>query len=98
MGVVTYFKPGIFALALVQPGIENCTTDCYQRIFDGVRLKSHKTAAGFLEADIAMSVCSSHAENGPPSPETMIQQANQNIELAFQKNAIEVHYLTPPES
>ena len=45
-----------------------------------------------------MSVCASHAENGPPNPETMIQQANQNIEVAFQKNAIEVHYLTPPES
>jgi diguanylate cyclase (GGDEF)-like protein len=98
MDVVTYFKPGIFALVLVQPGIENCTAECYQRIFDGVRLKSYKTAAGFLEADIAMSVCASHAENGPPSPETMIQQANQNIEVAFQKNAIEVHYLTPPES
>ena len=98
MGVVTYFKPGIFALVLVQPGIEHCTAERCQRIFDGFRLKSYKSAAGFLETDIAMSVCASHAENEPPSPETMIQQAKQSIELAFQKNAIEVHYLTPPES
>lgn len=98
LDVVTYFEPGAFVLVLVQPGIEHCTAECCQRIFDGSRLKSYKTAAGFLEADIAMSVCASHAENEPPSPETMIQQAKQSIELAFQKNAIEVHYLTPPES
>jgi len=85
LDVVTYFEPGVFTLVLVQPGVENCSANCYQPIFDCVRLKSYKTAAGFLEADIAMSVCASHAEYGPPSPETMIQQAKQNIELAFQK-------------
>jgi diguanylate cyclase (GGDEF)-like protein len=98
MDIVTYFEPGIFALVLVQPGIENCTADCYQRIYDGVRLKSYKTAAGFLEADIAMSICASHADNGPPNPDTMIMWATQNIDVAFQKKAIEVHYLTPLET
>ncbi|MCB1693977.1 MAG: diguanylate cyclase, partial [Pseudomonadales bacterium] len=40
MDVVTYFDTAQFALVLVQPSITQCTAECYERIFDGVRLKS----------------------------------------------------------
>lgn len=95
MDIVTYYGPGQFALVLLQPTIEHCTAECYQRIFDGVRLKSYKTAAGFLPANIAMSLCASHAENGPPNPRVLIESAQNNSETAFQNDAIHVHHLTP---
>jgi len=95
MDIVTYYGPGQFALVLLQPTIEHCTAECYQRIFDGVRLKSYKTPAGFLPANIAMSLCASHAENGPPNPQVLIESAMKNSEAAFQSDAIYVHHLTP---
>ncbi|MFT7688931.1 MAG: sigma-B regulation protein RsbU (phosphoserine phosphatase), partial [Candidatus Azotimanducaceae bacterium] len=95
MDIVTYYGPGKFALVLLQPSIEHCTAECYKRIFDGVRLKSYKTAAGFLPANIAMSLCASHAENGPPNPQLLIESAQKHSELAYQSNAIYVHHLTP---
>jgi len=95
MDIVTYYGPGQFALVLLQPTIEHCTAECYQRIFDGVRLKSYKTSAGFLPANIAMSLCASHAENGPPNPQRLIESAQENSEVAFQNDAIYVHHLTP---
>ena len=51
LDVVTYFDTGIFALILNQPTIEHCTAACYQRIYDGLRLRSFSTRAGFLDAE-----------------------------------------------
>ncbi|MFT5212085.1 MAG: diguanylate cyclase (GGDEF)-like protein [Flavobacterium sp.] len=95
MDIVTYYGPGEFALVLLQPTIEHCTADCYKRIFDGVRLKRYQTAAGFLPANIAMSLCASHADNGPPNPQLLIESAQKNSETAFQSDTIFVHHLTP---
>jgi len=94
MDIVTYFEPGQFALVLIQPSMEQCTAECYQRIFDGVKLKRYRTAAGFLEANIAMSICASQAEYGPPNPRVMIQFAQENLARAFQEDCIIVHHLS----
>ena len=97
LDVVTYFEPGQFALILVQPSIEHCTAESYQRIYDGVQLKSYKTAAGYLPADLAMSICAGHAENGPPNLKNMIKMAQDNLDTAYKKRTIHVHHLTPVE-
>ena len=95
LDIVTHIEDGRFALILVQPTIEQCTADCYQRIYDGVRLKSYKTAAGFLDADIAMSICASHAENGPPSPESLLSGAADGLVEAVRAERVIVNHLTP---
>lgn len=94
LDIVTYIEDGRFALILVQPTIEHCTADCYQRIYDGVRLKSYKTAAGFLSADIAMSICASHAENGPPSPNSLLDGAAEGLFEAVRTERVIVNHLT----
>ncbi|MEX2326249.1 MAG: diguanylate cyclase, partial [Pseudomonadales bacterium] len=93
MDVTTYFAPATFGLVLVQPSINQCTAECYQRIFDGVRLKSYKTSVGFQSANIAMSICASHAETGAPDPEKMISVAASNLEMASTKQSIIVEHL-----
>ena len=97
LDIVSYFAPGQFALVLMQPTLEQCNAECYQRIFDGIRLKTYKTIAGFLPASIAMSVCASHAENGAPNPNTMIRHTLENLDAAYQQGAILVHHLSPEE-
>jgi len=46
--IVSYCEDGQFTLILVQPNIENCTTECYGRLYDGVGLKSYGASAGFF--------------------------------------------------
>lgn len=93
MDIATYFNDGEFALILLQPSMENCTAECYQRIFDGIQLKSYRTAVGYLDAKIGISLCASHAENGPPLPEKMISVAESHLAEAVSKQQIIVEHL-----
>ena len=94
MDIVTYFDEGQFALILIQPTIEDCTAECYKRIYDGVRLKNFKTALGFLNADIAMGICASEAETGPPNMNTLIETAKSNLNQANISDEVVVSHLS----
>lgn len=94
LDTTAHFETGEFALILVQPTIEQCTASCYQRIFDGVRLKSYKTAAGYLDVKIAMSVCAATAESGAPDPAIMIRTARENLKASSRSEKIVVKHLT----
>ena len=94
MDTVTYFDTGVFGLVLLQPSIEHCTAECYQRIFDGVRLKSYQTSVGFLPTTLLMSICASHAEAGAPDPETMVKVAAAHLQESLTRDAIQVNHLT----
>ena len=95
LDVVTYFSPGLFALVLLQPSIENCTAECYERIFDGVRLKSYTTTAGFQPVTIGMSICAANAEGGPPNPDRMIDIATRRLPESVNTETIVVHHIKP---
>jgi len=93
LDVVTYFSEGQFALVLLQPSIEQCTPECYRRIFDGVRLKSYVTSAGYLTITIGMSICASEALTGPPQADTIVETAVSNLDVSFQSGEIQVALL-----
>lgn len=93
LDVVTYFSPGLFALILMQPSIDQCSAECYQRIFDGLRLKSYTTTAGYQPVTIGMSLCAATAETGPPNQQTMIDIASRNLEASVRTESIVVHHI-----
>ncbi len=93
LDVVTYFEEGLFALVLLQSSIEQCTPECYKRIFDGIRLKSYMTSAGYLTVKIGMSICASEALTGPPQVEVIINTARDNIPESFNRGEIQVAHL-----
>lgn len=95
LDVVTYFSPGLFALILMQPSIEQCTAQCYERIFDGLRLKSYPTRAGHQPVSIGMSICAATAEAGAPSMDTMVSIATGNLDESVRTDAIVVHHIKP---
>ncbi|MFT4676705.1 MAG: diguanylate cyclase (GGDEF)-like protein [Patiriisocius sp.] len=97
LDIVSYCEQGQFTLILVQPGIENCTAECYKRLYDGVGLKSYATSAGFLPANIAMSICASHALNGPASNKLMFDSASADLKKAALYDKVVVTHLTPIE-
>ncbi len=95
LDVVTYFSPGHFALVLMQPTIDQCTAECYTRIFDGVRLKSYTTTAGYQPVTIGMSLCAATADAGAPSQEKMIEIAMSNLAESVRTESIIVHHIKP---
>ncbi|MCZ6501131.1 MAG: diguanylate cyclase [Gammaproteobacteria bacterium] len=94
LDVVTYYAPGQFALILMQPSIEQCTAECYQRIYEGVKLKSYSTSVGFQSVDIAMSVCAGGAESGAPNENLMIATAIENLDASFAKDCIMMKHIS----
>lgn len=95
LDVVTYYSPGLFALVLIQPNIKQCTAECYKRIFDGVRLKSYTTSAGFQPVSIGMSICAATADTGAPTMGNMIQFATKELEESVRTESIMVHHIIP---
>jgi diguanylate cyclase (GGDEF)-like protein len=95
LDVVTYFSPGMFALVLIQDSIDQCTAECYTRIFDGVRLKSYTTTAGFQPVSLGMSICAATADGGLPTPDQMIEIASKNLEESITSDTIMVHHIKP---
>jgi diguanylate cyclase (GGDEF)-like protein len=96
LDIVTYFEPGRFALVLVQPSIEQCNAESYQRIFDGVNLKSYNTPVGYLAANIRMSICASEAATGAPNPQHMIRMTQKSLDDNFDADEILVNHLSTP--
>ena len=94
LDIVTYFEPGRFALVLVQPSIEHCKAESYQRIFDGVNLKSYNTPVGYLAANIRMSICASEAATGAPNPQHMIRKTQKILDDNLHADEILVNYLS----
>ncbi len=94
LDVVTYLGPGRFALILNQPSMAQCTAECYERIHDGVRLKSYKTAVGYLDVQVGMSLCASEAETGAPNPGRIGSITERNLDEAHRSGSIAVHHLT----
>jgi diguanylate cyclase (GGDEF)-like protein len=94
LDVVTYYSPGQFALILIQPTIEQCTAECYMRIYEGVKLKTYTTSAGFQPIELGMSICAGTAEAGPPNEEIMIKTAIDNLEVSHREDRVIVEHIS----
>jgi diguanylate cyclase (GGDEF)-like protein len=94
LDVVTYYSPGQFALIFIQPSIEQCTAECYVRIYEGVKLKTYSTSAGFQPIELAMSICAGTAETGPPNDDIMIRTAIDNLEVSHRDDNIVVEHIS----
>ena len=94
LDVVTYYSPGQFALVLIQPSIEQCTAECYMRIYEGVKLKTYTTSAGFQPIELAMSICAGTAETGPPNQDVMIRTAIDNLEVSHRDDNLIVEHIS----
>jgi len=95
MDIVTYYQAGVFALILLQSDIKDCSAESYQRIFNGLNERSVATAAGYLDINLAMSICASNADFGAPDPEKLLDTAFKNLDKARHSNSIAVEHLSP---
>lgn len=83
LDVVTYLGGGQFGLVLNQPKLSDCSPRSYARLFNGVRLKSYRTRAGYIMTEIGMGFCASGAETGPPKQEHLLRTAREKLTESY---------------
>ena len=94
LDTATYYGSGQFAVIMMQPSIDHCDAECYARIYDGLRLKSYGTSAGYQPVEIAMSLCAGTAETGPPNAARMIETAMDGLEASHRNECIIVNRIS----
>lgn len=94
MDILTRVTPDTFCLITHQPDIENCTPSSFRRLYDGLNHRAYKTAGGFLQASVSITICHI-AEHGEIDADLMIHRAMRGLENSREfKRIIEQPVLT----
>lgn len=94
LDIVTYFDNGTFAIVMQHDELSHCKASSYERIREGLSLKSYQTRAGFLQADIRIGACGAGAETGPPKTGWLVATAMNNL-TSDSPDEIQVTVLDP---
>ena len=79
LDIVTYFDRGTFAIVMRHDSLDHCKEASYERIRDGLTLKSYQTRAGYLQPEIHIGICGAGAETGPPKTGCLVANAMSNL-------------------
>ncbi len=90
LDLVTRPEPGIFAVITTHSSIEECTSSTFQRIFDGLYLKSFKTSEGYIPVSVGVSITAADAGTGFPHPRQLMRQAMHALDESFKSGQITV--------
>ena len=56
MDVLARISPELFVLVTYQEDLDNCVPASFKRLYEGLNHKAYKTAAGFLQASVSVSL------------------------------------------
>lgn len=79
LDIVTYFDKGTFAIVMRHDDLQHCQETSYERISEGLALKSYQTRAGYLQPTINIGACGAGAETGPPKTGCLVANAMSNL-------------------
>ncbi len=95
LDIVTYFDQGTFAVVMQHDSLSHCTESSYERLRDGLVLKSFQTRAGFLQPKISIGGCGAGAETGPPKTGNLVAAAMRNLTSDTSTGGLKVTVLDP---
>ena len=98
LDVVTRPEPGILAVTMRQPGMENCTSHSFKRIFDNLYMHSFKTDAGYLPVVVGVSLCVADEQTGLPDPRTFLRAAYSVLTRSYETGIITVSKYSPEQA
>jgi len=90
LDVVTRPEANIFAVTMLQPGMANCTSTSFRRIFDNLYMHSFKTSGGFIPVVVGVSLVAADAHTGLPEPRVFISSAYDALRRSFDTGIITV--------
>lgn len=95
LDIVTYFDQGTFAIVMQHDNLDHCREKSYERIRDGLVLKSFQTRAGFVQPKINIGGCGAGAETGPPKTGNLVAMAMKNLTADASAGGLKVTVLDP---
>jgi diguanylate cyclase (GGDEF)-like protein len=90
LDVVTRPEANMFAVTMLQPSIENCTSASFRRIFDNLYMHSFKTSEGFIPVVVGVSIVAADAHTGLPEPKAFMRDAYEALRKSFDTGVITV--------
>lgn len=63
MDILARLTPDTFCVVTHQPSLDNCTPGSFKRLYEGMNHRAYKTAGGFLQASVSMSLSSVDEHN-----------------------------------
>ena len=90
LDVVTRPEANMFAVTMLQPDIENCTSTSFRRIFDNLYMHSFKTSEGFIPVVVGVSLVAADTRTTIPDPRTFMRTAYDALTRSFDTGIITV--------
>jgi len=73
LDAVTRPEPGILAVSMRQPSLEDCTSHSFKRVFDNLYMHSFKTSEGYLPVVVGVSICTADESTGFPDAKSYLR-------------------------
>jgi len=90
LDVVTRPEANMFAVTMLQPDIDNCTSSSFRRIFDNLYMHSFKTSEGFIPVVVGVSLVAADARTTVPDARTFMRTAYDALTRSFDTGIITV--------
>jgi PleD family two-component response regulator len=88
LDVVTRPEANMFAVSMLQPSIENCTSSSFRRIFDNLYMHSFKTSEGFIPVVVGVSLVAADPLTGLPDPKTFMRTGFEALSRSYETGVI----------
>ena len=98
LDVVTRPEPGIIAVCMRQPSLENCTSRSFKRIFDNLYMHSFKTGGGYIPVVVGVGVCIADNTTGLPGAKNYLRAAYNVLMRSYETGIVTVSEYSPEQA
>ena len=88
LDVVTRPEPGILAVSMRQPSLEDCSTHSFKRVFDNLYMHSFKTSEGYIPVVIGVSICAADDSTGLPDAKSYLRAGYDALTRSYDTGVI----------
>ena len=90
LDIVTRPEHHILAVSMLQPSLDNCTSQSFRRIFDNLYMHSFKTSEGFIPVVVGVSICAADESTGLPESVDLLRGAYEALLRSYETGIITV--------
>ena len=98
LDIVTRPEPHILAVSMLQPSLDNCTSQSFRRIFDNLYMHSFKTSEGFIPVVVGVSICAADESTGLPEPINLLRASFDALLRSYDTGIITVSKYAPEQA
>ncbi len=95
LDVLTRPEANMFAVTMLQPGLDSFNSASFRRVFDNLYMQSFKTSEGFIPVVVGVSLTAADATTGLPDAKVFMRSAYDTLVQSYETGVI---CMTPYDS